>query len=81
MQITKFKDREGDRIVSLLVGILSRVDHKGLHHGEKQCSVCLFSTLHVSHQTTNHPKTTKPFLTQTYINKTYKNIENKIFEF
>ena len=38
-----------------LVGILSQVNHKGLHHGKKQCSICLLFTLHTSHQTTNSP--------------------------
>ena len=40
---------------SQIVGNLSRVNHKGLHHGYKQCSVGLLFTLHVSHQTTNYP--------------------------
>ena len=41
--------------VSHLVGILSRVNHKGLHHGQKQCSICLLLSLNESHQTTNYP--------------------------
>ena len=61
-------------------GILSRVNHKGLHHGQKQCSVCLLLTLHASHQTTNYPKTTKSVLTQTHIKRKITQTSNKIFE-
>ena len=60
-------------LVSKLVGILSRVNHKGLYHGQKHCSICLLFTLHASHQTTDYPKTTKSVLTQTHM-------KHKIFE-
>ena len=43
------------QLVSQLVFILSQVNHKGLHHGQKQCSIRLLFTLHASHQTTNYP--------------------------
>ena len=57
------KQKQKTKTVSLLAGILSQVDHKGLHHGQKQCSICHLFTLHVRHQTTNYPKTTKSVLT------------------
>ena len=50
-----------------VVSILSQVNHKGLHHSQKKCSICLLFILHASHQTTNYPKTTKTVMTQIYI--------------
>ena len=55
--------------VCYLIGILSRVNHKRLHHGWKQCLICLPITLHASHQTTNYSKTTKLVL-YTHLYKT-----------
>ena len=51
-----------EEFFSELLGILSRVNHKGLHHGQKQRSTRLPFTLHTSHQTTNYSKTSKSFL-------------------
>ena len=58
--------------VCWLVGILSRVNHKGLQHGYKQCSICLLFTLHASHQTKSYSKTTKSVLTQVYMKNIHK---------
>ena len=62
------------RKFSWLVGILSRVNHRGLYYSLNQCSICLILTLHASHQTTNCPKATKSVLTQIYIKYTRKSI-------
>ena len=65
--LEKKRGNGGDMLVSYLVRILSPVNHKGLHHGQKQCSICFLFTLHASRQTTNYPQTTESVLTQTNI--------------
>ena len=47
------------QLLGKLVGILSPVNHKGLHQGWKQTSIRLLFTLHTSHQTTNPPQNHK----------------------
>ena len=64
--------------VSQLAGILSPVNHKWLHQGEKQCSVCLLFTLHANYQNTHYPKMTKSVRTQIY--RKHTNIKHKIFK-
>ena len=59
------------------VGILSPVNHIGLHQGWTHCSICLLFTLHASHQTTNYPKTTKSILTH-ITTKDYIRAEHKL---
>ena len=66
--------------VSQLAGILSPINHKWLHQGEKQCSVCLLFTLHASYQNTHYLKMTKSVRTQIYRKHTNIKVQTQNFQ-